>query len=186
MENFKKVFGWVFWGIIIGCIVIFGILPEFDLFSGIKEEAYMEGFYAGRKEGIEAGKESGFESGYEEGYKQGVIIGEEKKSEELLKAKRDYDTAYKDGFSAGKNLGYSEGYDKGYSDGKKTKTSGYSNNAVSNQPEYNYVINKNTKKFHYTWCSSVNDIKSSNRWNYSGMRDDIIDMGYSPCKKCNP
>lgn len=49
-----------------------------------------------------------------------------------------------------------------------------------------YVLNTNTKKFHYPSCSSVKDIKSSNRSDYSGTRDDIINQGYKSCKRCNP
>jgi competence protein ComEC len=49
-----------------------------------------------------------------------------------------------------------------------------------------YVANKNTKKFHYPSCSSADDIKASNRWDFYGTRDELIDMGYVPCKRCNP
>ena len=49
-----------------------------------------------------------------------------------------------------------------------------------------YVLNKNTKKFHLLSCSSVNDIKASNRWDYTGSREEIIAMGYVPCKRCYP
>jgi competence protein ComEC len=49
-----------------------------------------------------------------------------------------------------------------------------------------YVLNKNTKKFHYPSCSSVKSIKDSNRSDYEGSRDDVISMGYSPCGRCNP
>ena len=49
-----------------------------------------------------------------------------------------------------------------------------------------YVANKNTKKFHYPHCSSVDDMKASNRWDYHGTRDELINMGYVPCKRCNP
>ena len=49
-----------------------------------------------------------------------------------------------------------------------------------------YVINTNTKKFHYPSCNSVEDIKPENRWDYSGTREEIIEMGYVPCKKCKP
>jgi DNA-entry nuclease len=52
--------------------------------------------------------------------------------------------------------------------------------------ERDYVLNKNTMKFHYPSCSSVKDIKEKNRWDYTGTREEIIDMGYVPCKKCNP
>jgi competence protein ComEC len=49
-----------------------------------------------------------------------------------------------------------------------------------------YVLNTNTKKFHYPSCSSVKSIKDSNRSDYEGSRDDVISMGYSPCGRCNP
>ena len=49
-----------------------------------------------------------------------------------------------------------------------------------------YVLNKNTMKFHYPSCNSVKDIKDENRWDYTGTREEIIDMGYDPCKRCHP
>ncbi len=49
-----------------------------------------------------------------------------------------------------------------------------------------YVINNNTKKFHYPTCLSVNDIKDNNRQDYNGNRDNLISLGYAPCKRCNP
>lgn len=49
-----------------------------------------------------------------------------------------------------------------------------------------YVVNTNTGKFHETWCSSAKRIKDSNRWDYTGTREDLIGMGYEPCKNCNP
>ena len=53
-------------------------------------------------------------------------------------------------------------------------------------PQINYVLNTNTMKFHYPRCDSVNDIKPSNRFDYSGTRDDVVSMGYSPCGRCKP
>lgn len=49
-----------------------------------------------------------------------------------------------------------------------------------------YVLNTNTKKFHYPTCSSVGDMSSKNRKDVNASRDDIIAQGYSPCKRCNP
>lgn len=49
-----------------------------------------------------------------------------------------------------------------------------------------YVLNTNTKKFHYQNCGSVNQMKESNKEYFEGSREQIIDMGYVPCKKCNP
>ena len=49
-----------------------------------------------------------------------------------------------------------------------------------------YILNTNTKKFHYPSCSSVNSMKDKNKQEYTGSRDDIIAIGYDPCKKCYP
>ena len=49
-----------------------------------------------------------------------------------------------------------------------------------------YVLNTNTEKFHYPSCSSVEDIKPSNRQDYCGTREEVIEMGFDPCKRCNP
>lgn len=49
-----------------------------------------------------------------------------------------------------------------------------------------YVLNTNTKKFHLTSCSSADDIKESNRQEYSGSREGLIAQGHDPCKRCNP
>lgn len=54
------------------------------------------------------------------------------------------------------------------------------------QSERTYILNKNTKKFHYTDCSSVKLMNESNKKTYVGTRNEVISMGYVPCKNCNP
>lgn len=49
-----------------------------------------------------------------------------------------------------------------------------------------YILNTNTKKFHYPSCSSVEQMKEKNKKEFSGDREDIISQGYSPCKRCKP
>jgi DNA-entry nuclease len=49
-----------------------------------------------------------------------------------------------------------------------------------------YILNTNSKKFHLESCSGADDIKPSNREEYSGTRSELIDKGYDPCKLCNP
>ena len=49
-----------------------------------------------------------------------------------------------------------------------------------------YVLNTNTMKFHYPTCSSVDDMKEKNKEIYTGSREEVINMGYVPCKRCNP
>jgi hypothetical protein len=48
-----------------------------------------------------------------------------------------------------------------------------------------YVINKNTGVFHYTDCSSVSKIKPTNRIDFEGTREELIDK-YKPCGNCHP
>ena len=49
-----------------------------------------------------------------------------------------------------------------------------------------YVLNNNTRKFHRPSCSSIEDIKASNREDYIGSREALIEKGYVPCKRCRP
>lgn len=49
-----------------------------------------------------------------------------------------------------------------------------------------YVLNTNTKKFHRSSCSSVKTIADHNREDSSEDRQEIINRGYDPCKRCNP
>lgn len=49
-----------------------------------------------------------------------------------------------------------------------------------------YVLNKNTKKFHYPSCKSVKQMKEKNKGFYTGTRDEVINMGYDPCGNCHP
>lgn len=49
-----------------------------------------------------------------------------------------------------------------------------------------YVINKNTKKFHDPSCSSVNDILAKNRKEVTETRETLLEQGYEPCSRCNP
>lgn len=48
-----------------------------------------------------------------------------------------------------------------------------------------YILNTNTHKFHYPTCGSVKQMAEKNKQAYSGSRDDVIAMGYDPCKRCN-
>ncbi len=57
---------------------------------------------------------------------------------------------------------------------------------ASNAAEQTYILNTNSKKFHYPSCSSVDSMKEENKQEYTGSRDDLISQGYDPCKRCNP
>ena len=77
--------------------------------------------------------------------------------------------------------------------GKETAGSPASEVKEKPQPSNNvqtagitYVLNKNTHKFHVPECSSVDTIKAKNREDTTMSRDQIIEAGYVPCKRCNP
>ncbi len=52
--------------------------------------------------------------------------------------------------------------------------------------ETTFVLNNSTKKYHKQTCSEVERIKEENKSYYTGTSDEIENMGYSPCRKCNP
>ena len=49
-----------------------------------------------------------------------------------------------------------------------------------------YILNTSSKKFHRTDCSSISKISDSNKQSITAGREEILDMGYEPCKSCNP
>ena len=49
-----------------------------------------------------------------------------------------------------------------------------------------YVLNTNTKKFHYPSCASASLISEKNRGESNKTRDELIAEGYSPCGVCKP
>lgn len=57
---------------------------------------------------------------------------------------------------------------------------------IENSIRCNYIINTNTGKFHYPWCSSVGKMNESNKWYYTGTHDEVVNMGYDPCQRCCP
>ena len=56
----------------------------------------------------------------------------------------------------------------------------------SEASQADYILNTNTKRFHYPTCSSVNDMKEKNKQEFFGTRDEAISNGYFPCGRCKP
>ncbi|MDI9594587.1 MAG: thermonuclease family protein [Atribacterota bacterium] len=61
------------------------------------------------------------------------------------------------------------------------------NEAKANQekPQFPYIGNKNSKKFHHYFCGSVGNMKEKNKVFFLS-REDAIEAGYVPCKRCKP
>lgn len=51
---------------------------------------------------------------------------------------------------------------------------------------FTYVINTDSRKFHYPSCFRAKEISDANRSEYTGTRDDLIAQGYDPCGTCKP
>ncbi len=49
-----------------------------------------------------------------------------------------------------------------------------------------YILNTSSMKFHYQTCRGVKDMKDENKKEFTGDRQEVIDMGYSPCGICHP
>lgn len=49
-----------------------------------------------------------------------------------------------------------------------------------------YIVNTETKKFHYEDCSTAVRTKEENKESYNGTVDWLLDNGYTPCGKCKP
>ena len=49
-----------------------------------------------------------------------------------------------------------------------------------------YILNNNTKRFHYPDCKSVLDIYPQNMEPVTASRDELIARGYVPCGNCKP
>jgi DNA-entry nuclease len=73
-----------------------------------------------------------------------------------------------------------------HKDGESFPSSDEENLEDSDQGTVNYVLNTNSKKFHYPDKSCSNTIKEENRKEYSGTRDELISDGYTPCGTCKP
>lgn len=58
--------------------------------------------------------------------------------------------------------------------------------AEASAEESTYILNTNTKKFHKPDCFSIRHMSESNKVWFVGQREEVLDMGYSPCGHCCP
>lgn len=73
------------------------------------------------------------------------------------------------------------------SDGKNISWDIEKNSSVSSiEKESKYILNTNSKKFHYETCSGIEKISKNNRENFYGTREELISKGYSSCGICKP
>ena len=65
-------------------------------------------------------------------------------------------------------------------------TSGDSSSSASTAEQQTYILNKRSHKFHRPECDSVQSMSPSNKEEFTGLRQTLIDEGYTPCRSCNP
>ena len=49
-----------------------------------------------------------------------------------------------------------------------------------------YILNTSTHKFHKPNCGAVRQMDDSNIWEFTGTRQQVINMGYEACGRCGP
>lgn len=52
--------------------------------------------------------------------------------------------------------------------------------------EWKYIVNVSSMKFHWPGCESVQKMSRKNTQGFNGSREELIEMGYTPCKNCDP
>lgn len=160
------------------------------------DAGYNDGYERGRADTEDEYKHLA-EDSYENGYEEGVSAG----------ASFDVDSVWKEGYDYGYNSGIASSGTAVTSPSVSESQSEPTTPIAMLQPEtqpapaveqtpqqetsptaatYDYIINTNTGKFHYTWCKSVSKMAEKNKWYYNGTRDSVVAMGYVPCKNCNP
>lgn len=88
---------------------------------------------------------------------------------------------YEDGSSSSQN-----GSNNTTSSSNPTTSVEKNTNTNENTGSTKYVLNTNTKKFHYPSCGSAGRIAAKNYAESNESRDSLIAQGYSPCGNCDP
>ena len=65
-------------------------------------------------------------------------------------------------------------------------TSGDPSSSASTAEQQTYIPNKRSHKFHRPECDGAQSMSPSNKEEFTGLRQTLIDEGYTPCKSCNP
>lgn len=117
-------------------------------------------------------------------------IAEEQKKAEEQAAQEAAPAAEEDRVMQEAMAAQSEGRDSGGENSQEPAGEGSNFNTHDNpeqqQTEDSYVLNTNTKKFHYPSCESVKKIAPQNYATSDGTRDELIAQGYKPCGICSP
>lgn len=73
-----------------------------------------------------------------------------------------------------------------YSTGDSSYTEVPTESEEPSESEITYILNTNSKKFHYPSCTSAQKISDKNREETDKSREELIAIGYDPCGNCDP
>lgn len=119
---------------------------------------------------------SNWKETYALSFQEGYLNGFKSKKEELKRAEQNKSNL----------LPFDTSHDEGEDE---EKAQSHAAPPVYTDPiiaECDYVINENTGKFHYKDCPSATRIKIKNRKYFTGTREELIEIGFEPCERCNP
>lgn len=60
------------------------------------------------------------------------------------------------------------------------------NDDYHSDAEMTYVLNTNSKKFHYEHCDSASQMSEKNKQVVTATRDELVNQGYTACGACKP
>ena len=85
----------------------------------------------------------------------------------------------------GVTINYADGTNHDSSeDGKKEESKESSKEESGEIKEY--ILNKDSKKFHDPSCKGAASMKANNKEKFKGTREEVIKKGYEPCGVCKP
>ena len=112
----------------------------------------------------------------------------------LTACQSDYQKGYKEGFQAGYQAAINAqpaARATATAAPRATtqpRTASVSRSSAGSVPEQNreYVLNTSSHVFHLPTCSSVGQMADKNKKVMITTRQQIINLGYSPCQRCKP
>lgn len=69
---------------------------------------------------------------------------------------------------------------------KNTTAQGGSKATPKEAVTVTYILNTNSKKYHLPSCHSASRIKEANKKEFSGSRQEVLELNYQPCGICKP
>ncbi|MBO5690784.1 MAG: MBL fold metallo-hydrolase [Spirochaetaceae bacterium] len=69
---------------------------------------------------------------------------------------------------------------------KNTTAQGGSKTTPKEAVSVTYILNINSKKYHLPSCHSASRIKEGNKKEFSGSRQEVLELNYQPCGICKP